>query len=316
MSFIDVAIIGGGPAGLTAAATLARQLHTAVVFDSGTYRNAKATSLHMVPTWENRNPMEFRTSAREDIQRNYSTIQFVDVQVTKGEKKNDSRFVVQDANGKEWNFRKLLLAVGSSDTYPNIEGYEQLWTKRIFHCLFCHGYEDRGAASSGVLAIPPISIPALAMHMAGNAAQLSGEVTLYTHGNDDMTTQLNGIVAPESNFRVEPRRIKRLSENTQANSVIVEFEDGSSKEEKFLVHNPMTSVQGPFVDQLGISLTPMGDIAADAPMHQSSVRGVFAAGDCITPYKVTAGAISSGCNAAVAASTQLQAEKYGLPPMF
>ncbi|KAI0883506.1 FAD/NAD(P)-binding domain-containing protein [Annulohypoxylon maeteangense] len=314
MDFIDVAIIGGGPAGLTAAATLARQLHTAVVFDSKSYRNAKATKMHMVPTWENKNPADFRSAARRDIETNYSTIQFADIPVTKVEKKNDAHFQVWDGNNKEWNFRKVLLAVGSSDTYPDIEGYEQLWTKKIFHCLFCHGYEDRGSPSSGVLAVSPILIPGLAIHMAENAAQLSDSVTIYTHGNDDLTTQLLSIT--DSKFKVESRQIKHLLENTEADSVTVEFEDGSNKVEKFLVHSPLTSVQGPFVGQLGIALTPMGDIQADAPAYQTSVRGVFAAGDCITPYKVTPGAISSGCNAAVAASTQLQAEKHGLPAMF
>ncbi|KAI0893442.1 hypothetical protein F4806DRAFT_488387 [Annulohypoxylon nitens] len=315
MDLIDVAIIGGGPAGLTAAGTLARQLHTAVVFDSGNYRNAKATKMHMVPTWENKNPRDFRESARRDIESQYSTIQYADIPVTRVEKKNDAHFKIWDGNNKEWNFRKVLLAVGSSDAYPDIEGYEQLWAKKIFHCLFCHGYEDRGAPSSGVLAVPPIVLPALAIHMAENAAQLSDSVTLYTHGNSELTARL-ATITTNSKFKVESRRIKRLSGNTGQDSVVVEFEDGSSKVEKFLVHNPQTSVQGPFVSQLGISLTPMGDIQADAPAYQSSVRGVFAAGDCITPYKVTPGAISSGCNAAVAVSTQLQAEKYGLPPMF
>ncbi|KAI1214201.1 FAD/NAD(P)-binding domain-containing protein [Annulohypoxylon truncatum] len=315
MDFIDVAIIGGGPAGLTAAGTLARQLHTAVVFDSKSYRNARATKMHMVPTWENKNPSEFRTSARRDIESYYSTIQFLDVPVTKVEKKSDSHFQVWDGNGKEWRFRKVLLAVGSSDHFPDIEGYAQLWTQKIFHCLFCHGYEDRGSPSSGVLAVSPILVPALVMHMAENAAQLSDSVTLYTHGNDELTNQLV-TMTKDSKFQVESRRIKCLLSNTEADSVTVEFDDGSSKVERFLVHNPQTSVQGPFVDQLGIALTQMGDVQADAPFHQSSVRGVFAAGDCITPYKVTAGAISSGCNAAVAASTQLQSEKYGQPPMF
>lgn len=55
---------------------------------------------------------------------------------------------------------------------------------------------------------------------------------------------------------------------------------------------------------------------ANLPMYQTSVRGIFAAGDSITPYKVVAGAISSGCNAAVGASTQLLVEKYRYHPMF
>ncbi|KAI1130732.1 FAD/NAD(P)-binding domain-containing protein [Nemania abortiva] len=312
--FIDVAVIGGGPAGLTAAATLARQLHTAVVFDSKSYRNAKASHMHMVPGWENKNPQEFRSTTKSEIQSNYSSIQFADVAVTYIEKKDDAHFIVSDADGKKRNFRKIILAVGSSDTYPNIEGYEDLWAKRIFHCLFCHGYEDRGASSVGVLGVFPVVLAPFVVHMAENAAQLSDTVTIYTQGNEELTTQLNPVAGAK--FKIESRPIKRLIDNETTGSVTVEFIDGAQKEEKFLVHNPLTSVQGPFVAQLGITLTPTGDIKADAAsLHQTNIRGVFAAGDCITPYKVIPGAISSGCNAAVAASTQLQAEKYGQPSM-
>lgn len=186
-----------------------------------------------------------------------------------------------------------------------------------FHCLFCHGYEDKGATSVGVLAVFPVVIPALAVHMAENAAQLSKTVSLYTNGDGELATQLATQLASvqSAQFKIERRKIKRLAASKTSDSVIVEFDDGDQKEEKFLVHNPLTSVKGPFVDQLNIALTPIGDIQANAPMLQTNVRGVFAAGDCITPYKVIPGAISSGCNAAVAASTQLQAEKYGQPPM-
>ncbi|KAI1116644.1 FAD/NAD(P)-binding domain-containing protein [Nemania sp. NC0429] len=317
MATIDVAIIGGGPAGLTAAATLARQLHTAVVFDTKTYRNANATSMHMVPGWENKNPQEFRSTTKNDILSHYSTIQFSDVGVTKIDKQSDSHFKITDADGKEWNFRKVILAVGSSDSFPDLEGFADLWTKRIFHCLFCHGYEDKGASSVGVLAIFPLLIPALAMNMADNAAQLGENVTIYTSGNEELASQLSAIAqSAKSKFTVEARKIKRLAA-AGANSVTVEFEDGGHREEKFLAYHPLTTVQGPFVAQLGLTLSPMGDIQADASaFHQTNVRGVFAAGDCITPYKVIPGAISSGCNAAVAATTQLQAEKYGQPPMF
>lgn len=167
----DVAIIGGGPAGLAAAATLARQLHTAVVFDSRVYRNQRANSMHMVPGLEGKNPAEFRRQSREAISSQYSTIESQDVQIDKIDKKGDSSFSVIDANGKEWSFRKILLAVGSSNIFPAIEGYEPLWGVRIFHCLFCKAYEDKGASSAGVLAVLPIAFPVemlvgLAIHNA------------------------------------------------------------------------------------------------------------------------------------------------------
>lgn len=151
------------------------------------------------------------------------------------------------------------------------------------------------------------------MVMAANAAQLSDEVTLYTHGDDNVTAQITPLV--KAPFKIDARKIQRLIDNGGA-SVTIEFIDGSTKEETFLVHNPKTTVQGPFIEQLGLDLTPTGDILANPPFFQTSVRGVFAAGDCITPYKATPAAIASGCNAAVATTAQMQAEKHGLPSML
>lgn len=322
MAFYDVAIIGGGPAGLTAAATLARQLHTAVVFDSSKYRNAMSKEMHMVPSLEGKDPAEFRREARDGITSKYSTVDFQDVAVARVQKKGDAHFITTDADGKTWRSRKVLLAIGSTDVFPRIEGFDVLWGTRIFHCLFCKGYEDRGAESAGVLAVAPVALPTdmmvmVAVHAAANAAQLAGRVTLYANGDKALAAGLKTAARKQAGWTVEPRKIRRLAaaatgeEGGESDSVAVEFEDGSSRREKFLVNQPLTVPGGPFVGQLGLATSPLGDIQADPPFHQTTVRGVFAAGDCMTPNKVVPTAIASGSNAAVGASTQLQSEKYG-----
>lgn len=134
MATHDVAIIGRGPAGLAAAATLARQLHTAIVFGSNKYRNEKATGMHMVPGLEGKDPAEFRRESREAILSHYSTVSFQDgVSVQNVEKKSDSLFFVTDSNGKEWSVRKLILAIRSLDIFPAVEGYGGLWGTKGLH---------------------------------------------------------------------------------------------------------------------------------------------------------------------------------------
>lgn len=153
----------------------------------------------------------------------------------------------------------------------------------------------------------------LNMVIAANAAQLSDEVTLYTHGDEEIAAKLSPLA--KSPFKIDTRKIERFIDNN-GSSVTIEFADGSFKEETFLVHNPQNKVQGPFIKQLGLDVSPTGDILAPPPFHQTSVRGVFAAGDCITPFKATPAAIASGCNSAVALTAQLQAEKHSLTPLF
>jgi thioredoxin reductase len=131
MDFIDVAIIGGGPTGLTAANTLARQVHKAVVYDNNSYRNSGASHMHMVLTWDHKNPQKYRPAARKSIQENYSIIEFASVAVDEIDKVSDSHFEVHDSNGDVKKFRKVILAVGLFNIFSDIDGYAELWKRRM-----------------------------------------------------------------------------------------------------------------------------------------------------------------------------------------
>lgn len=128
---VDVLIVGAGPAGLTAALTLARQNHPAILFDSGKYRNGPAHKMHMIPTWDGRDPAKFREEARKEILEHYSTIQIKDAELVKAEKVNDSLFQVIDSEKNVYQGKKIILATGSGNIYPDIPGYEDAWTKRM-----------------------------------------------------------------------------------------------------------------------------------------------------------------------------------------
>lgn len=92
----DVLIIGGGPAGLTAGVTLARQQHSAMILESGTYRNGNSQHMHNVPTWDHRNPTDFRVAALKDVLENYRTNKWSEAQIS-WITKNSTHFTVGEA---------------------------------------------------------------------------------------------------------------------------------------------------------------------------------------------------------------------------
>ncbi|KAH7105517.1 thioredoxin reductase [Auriculariales sp. MPI-PUGE-AT-0066] len=296
----EIIIIGGGPAGLAAATAAARQLYQCVLFDNQTYRNAKVQHMHNVAGWDHQSPDFFRGKARRDILARYNTIQFEDVAVTNVTRLNDDMFCALDAEGRTWTAPKVILAVGVRDIVPNIPGYSALWSKRIFHCLFCHGYEERGAQSVGVLAVGDmLQDCGRVLHVAHMAGRLAESVRIYTNGSVELAFQINSELKNKP-YVIESRKITQLAAGTTTpSSVLVHLEDGTRVEEGFMTHAPRTEVNGPFAEQLGLELTSFGDIKTTPPFQATNIPGVFAAGDCGTMMKQVLSALSTGAMALV-----------------
>ncbi|KAI0841362.1 thioredoxin reductase glit [Hypoxylon sp. FL0890] len=322
---VDVLILGGGPAGLATAGALARQLHTAIVFSHSVYRNARAKHMHNVAGWDHADPASFRAKARSDILSRYSdTIQFRDVEVAHVKKldhdeKGRSRFEAQDVEGKKYIGRKLVLAMGVKDVMPETPaGYADLWGYGIFHCLFCHGFEERGASSAGVLAMGPMlggaggpSAPLMAPVIARMAGRLADHVTVYTDGNKELGALIRETLKSPPKFHVENRRVVCLSKDPQVEGdagVIVTLEDGTTNREMFLAHAPAVELNGPFAADLGVALAPQGNVDAQPPFYTTSVPGVYAAGDCATFMKAVPMATMMGSCVAAGLAHVLQAE--------
>lgn len=149
----DVLIVGGGPAGLSTALGLCRKRHTAIVFDSGMYRNEVAHHMHNFPTWDHHNPAALRAAAQIELQSRYSSVTFERSKVVSAHKKApDGVFVVVDELGQEFLGKRLVLATGQTDIMPDIPGYAACWGQSIYHCLYCHGFENAPARNAGILA--------------------------------------------------------------------------------------------------------------------------------------------------------------------
>ncbi|CZT23693.1 related to thioredoxin reductase [Ramularia collo-cygni] len=303
----DVLILGGGLGGLSAALSLVRTLHTAVVFDSHTYRNRKANWLHTIPGFDGKDPEDYRAAARQNILAKYSTCQFANgVKIDHVARNEDSEyaFTATDADGRLWHGKKLILAMGIQDVPMDIPGYDDCWTKSIFHCLVHRGYEERGCGSAGVLAAGGDDNLKAARHLSLQCRRYTdGPVTVYTHGNDALAAECARELGPLG-FHIESRSVASFRRLGQQSQLAITLEDGTVKEEGFLIHRPLPSNNGRFAAQLGVETNEQGFYNTRPPFFETTVPGCFAAGDCADPFKIGTFAIAMG--AFVAGGVQMQ----------
>lgn len=124
----DVLIIGGGPAGLSMATALARQLYTALVLDSEVYRNAPTKHMHNVIGFDHTDPAALRAKAREDLEKRYSSIEFKSATVETVKKLDSGIFEAVDSQGTVYQGKRLGLGTGVRDVLEDQpEGYAECW---------------------------------------------------------------------------------------------------------------------------------------------------------------------------------------------
>ena len=127
----DAIILGAGPAGLSTALALARVRRSALVLSHKVFRNEGVTAMHNVLSRDGSNPEEFRRVAREQIESYGTGIKFVEGEVIRLGKATLSDgyqgFEAEDKRARRWQSKKLVLAMGSKDIFPDIDGYAENW---------------------------------------------------------------------------------------------------------------------------------------------------------------------------------------------
>jgi thioredoxin reductase len=293
----DVVVIGGGPAGLSAALMLGRCRRRVLVCDLGEPRNRRSRALHAYLTRDGIAPHDFVDLGRREL-REYD-VEFRCVGVT-GARALDPRagYRVTFANGDQAEARYLLIATGVIDDLPAIPGFQECYGRSLFHCPYCDGWEfrDRRLAAFG-----------MGRDASGLALGLktwSRDVVLCTGGRvpnrrSDVRLARNGVLV-----RTEP--IRHLEHDAGRLTAIV-FDDGSRLVRDALFFTTGQHPQSQIAIRLGCTLTRRGTVKTGT-LCDTNVPRVFVAGDASRDAQFVVVAAAEGVKAAVAINQALQRE--------
>ncbi|MFD7522087.1 NAD(P)/FAD-dependent oxidoreductase [Paenibacillus chitinolyticus] len=299
MNKVDVAIIGGGPAGLSAGLMLGRARKQTIVIDEGRPRNEVTREAHGFLTRDGISPSEFRRIAQEQL-RVYPSVSLAEDTVVSisGE---DGSFLLETAAGMKIASKKLLFAAGMKDRKLEIPGLAEVYGRSAFVCPYCDGWELRDEP------LVVISRGAALMHFAPLLSGWTKRFVVCTNGPDELSEaerdELRDHGIPL--FDTPIRAI--LSSEGMVNHVTLE--DG--------IEIPCTGiffkselVPGTELPQsLGCRASDTGMIEVDA-FGKSSVPGVYAAGDVSSLMHQSIAAAASGAAAGAAINGELNQEAW------
>lgn len=284
----DVIIIGAGAAGLSAGLVLARAQADVLIIDAGEPRNAAAAEMHGFLSRDGVPPADFLAEGRREVVDYGGTFLSASVRAIEV---NDGAFTAKLANGVVATARALLVSTGSTDELPHIPGVRDRWGTLVHHCPYCHGYE----VLDKTIAVIGGPVRELSLKQAGLLRRFSDRVILATNCIELTSAERHRLEA--FGVRVVDGRVSHLV--GQPGSLEgVALANGTTVECEAVFIAPRQRPNDGLLRSLGCEVDAATGFVVANEVGQTSVPGVWAAGNVVTP---TAQVITAAGNASASA---------------
>ena len=291
----DVTIVGGGPAGLAAALFLARYLHSVVLIDSHDPRNWEARGINGYLGLHGITPPELRERGRAEAARYGAKL--IDGCVSTVRRETDDLFVTTLDGGKAFTSRRLMLAIGIKDVWPQVPGLDECYGQTVHHCPDCDGHEARDKRTV------VIASGRSAAGMAFSLTTWTRDITICTNGKPAgieprVRAKLDALRIPV----VERPLVRLEADGSNARALILDDDSVVECDRIFFAigHYPADDLGV----QLGCKRDDEGLIVVD-DKYRTSVVNVFAAGDITPGPHLAIAAAGGGAVAALAMHASL-----------
>jgi len=289
----EVVIVGGGPAGLSAALVLGRCRRKVILFDTGHPRNAASHELHGYLTRDCTPPLELLRLGRAELAP-YG-IETREMEVTGVTCTGDS-FDVVLKGGERLSSLAVLVATGVRDHVPDIPGVQECYGISVHHCPYCDGWESRDKI---------IAVIGASARVAGLSLSLktwSDRVIACSNGTRVASRHRRQLA--QHGVELHTQKISRIEhDNGHARRVV--FADDKAIACESIFFSTGQSPQCDLPRQLGCEMTPRGVVKTDHLGH-TRVPGLYVVGDASRDVQFAIVAAAEGAKAAVAINKALQ----------
>ncbi len=295
---VDVAIIGGGAAGLSAALVLTRARRRVVVIDAGQPRNAPAAHMQGFLGSDGLAPSSLLAAGRREVAGYGGHLldgRVTDVRPAPAHERPG--FAVGLADGSDLHARRVLVTTGLRDDLPDILGVRERWGRDVLHCPYCHGYEVRDQPL-GVLGGPD------ALAHAHLVRQWSDDVVYFVDGEQLTVDQRQRLLARAIGIVDEPVTRLVITDDRLSG---VEVATGQVIPRTAIFVRPRFVPHDDLLTGLGCATHPDGWVVTDST-GRTSVPGVWAAGNAANPRAQVVTAAGEGSAAAIAINNDLVEE--------
>ncbi|RKN21144.1 NAD(P)/FAD-dependent oxidoreductase [Micromonospora musae] len=285
----DVAVIGGASAGLSAALMLGRARRRVIVIDAAAPRNRFAAHMHGLLGHDGRPPADLLADGRREVESYGGRI--ITATATRTRRDGDG-FAVETADGEVVRARKLLVTTGARDELPDLDGLAERWGRGVAVCPYCDGYEVRDQRI-GILATGPGSeFQAQLLRQWSPSISYLADAVGGPGGETRDAFDARGIHVEEGPVRRVVSRNDRIAG--------VEMADGRLIELDAIFTIPRLVPRDEPLRQLGAERTehPWGSFVTVDENGQTSVDGVWAAGNVVNAMANVAVSIGAGALAA------------------
>ena len=287
----DVIVVGGSWAGLAAALQLARARRRVLVVDAGRPRNRFARASHGFLGQDGRPPAAIAATVRAQLL-TYPTAELREGEVARAHG-DGGEFAISLASGAAARARRLVLATGVIDELPDVPGLQERWGVTVLHCPYCHGFE----VANGRLGVLATGAPS--MHQALLLPDWSAEVTLFTNAAFSPDADQRDALAWRG-VRVEERPVEALVGDAP-DLAGVRLRGGETVALDALFTMSRTRMASPLAEQLGCTFDdgPFGPVIRTDARKETTVPGVFAAGDAARERHNATWAAADGVTAGI-----------------